>query len=317
MRGGGWEAGGSWDEIDWNSTTNSSWHKLSVVLHPADLLSGRRAGVTLINGIGPFGDGEGLYFTYWQDPSGVARSTTLWENLSVSYTPVAGTVPTKIGVAKTKVDGTPVEFAGKVVTAIYPAGAYSRIYIEESERSAGIWVDPVLSSVPADLALNETISLTGYMATDDQTGERYIAEAQVGARGSGSVDPVAMSNLSIGGSTVSGGSGRDNAGMLVTACGRVKALSLYEPNVFYIDDGSDVAADYPWNRNEAGMWQVMPQERGVKVYHDGSSFYMPGQYVMVTGVAGVKATDSIAPPPAHSSSYRCIFTRGWMDIKPL
>ena len=322
MRGGGWEAGGSWAETDWNSTTNGTWRKLSVVLHPADLVAGRRAGVTLINGIGPFGDAD-PYFTFWGDPSGTARSTTLWENLSLTYTPLAGSLPTTIGVAKSKADGTPVDLTGKIVTAVFPLGADDRVYIEEQDRSAAI--SAILKEGASQPDMNTKCNVTGHIESDEQTNERYLADAEFGTGAPQEVKPIAIGNVGLGGvGIVSHGApsdrgyGADNTGMLVRAFGRIIAMSdASDPNFgdcLYVDDGSNVAADYHWYL-DGGTWMVTAQDKGVKVYCYGAFFtYSVGQYVSVTGVLGLRATDALKPPPAHGITYRSIYTRAGDDV---
>lgn len=324
LSGSFWPAGaGSYAAVDWNTTTNNTWQTLSVVLHPADLVAGRRCGIMLINGVGRrFPPYSGEYFTYWGEPTGAARSTTLWENLSLTYT-VTGPLPTTIGVAKSKADGTPVNLTGKVVTAVFPLGADNRVFIEEPDRCAAISVIPKEGVSPP--AANTKCDVTGHIETDDQTNERYIADAEFGAGTSQELKPIAIGNASLGGvGIVSHGApsdrgvGVDNTGMLVTAYGRIIAMSdasdLDSGNCFYIDDGSNVAADYHWYL-DGGTWnKVTQQEKGVKVYSlDASYLFSVGQYVSVTGVLGLRATDALNPPPAHGIKYRAIYTRALGD----
>jgi len=146
--------------------------------------------------------------------------------------------------AKSKADGKLVHTAGKIATTGF-SDFTGFFYIEEPDRSSGIRV--VATTTLGSVVRGATIEVTGTMATT-AAGERYIGQATVSASGTPAVlGPLGMTNKSMGGSNagnpplgqygVVGGSGTNNIGLLVRACGQVVSFgSGYR----VIDDGSGV-----------------------------------------------------------------------------
>jgi hypothetical protein len=97
-------------------------------------------------------------------------------NSAQSSPPVTVTTMTAVDIASAKqlAGSSIVGMISKTVTAIYDGF----IYIEESDRYAGIKVVPV--EMPAGLATGQTVDVGGTIETAD--GERYITGATVAVR---------------------------------------------------------------------------------------------------------------------------------------
>lgn len=115
-------------------------------------------------------------------------------------------------------------------------------------------------------------------------GERYIAATDTSPAGEGTIDPLGMSNVTLGGGQygfqagVIDGSGLNNIGLLIKTCGEV---TYSETGFFYLDDGSKL---------DDGSGHI-----GVKVY---GTVPVPqgenpvGRFVSVTGISSCERPDS-------------------------
>lgn len=138
--------------------------------------------------------------------------------------PLGGGIPAVKGF----VDGTLVSITGKTVTAT--AGQVGAYYVQEPGRQSGIRVEATSGSA----AMGQVVNATGWMTTVD--GERVVFDAIITPVGSGSAEPLAMINRSVG------GVGPSTTGLLIRTFGKVTSKSAAE---FYLTDGSgdSVAVD--------------------------------------------------------------------------
>jgi hypothetical protein len=122
----------------------------------------------------------------------------------------------------------------------------SYFYVENDDRTAGIQV--YKSNHGA--ALGMRIDIVGSLYTL-ATGERLIVASSVLSTGTGSVEPLGMTNRALGGADwfynpstgagqrgVAGAYGPNNIGLLVRTTGRV--VAPITTTSFYLDDGSGV-----------------------------------------------------------------------------
>lgn len=198
--------------------------------------------------------------------------------LSIAFlallSPLRAATATSIVEAKLAADTTPVSITGAIVTAT----SSTLFYIEADDRSSAIYVQKEDHTLRGGMRAN----LTGTVQTNDN-GERYIEATTAVENGSGSVDPIALSNRDLGGSDlqsiipgggqngVPGGVGLNNIALLVRIRGRV---THWGNGFFYIDDGAGLL-------DGSGY-------RGVKVA--GNPPLCPGMdpvgwYVQVTGLS--------------------------------
>lgn len=150
--------------------------------------------------------------------------------------------PVDIPVAKQQGNGETVCVTEKVVTTSFQ----TYFYIEEPDRFAGIQVVPL--QMPEELDINDLVNVSGVIKT--LNGERYIDEAVVTSpAGSGSVTPIGVSNIGVGGgdwmyNSESGAGqrgikdaiGPNNIGMLITTWGR---FTYVDSSSFIVDDGRE------------------------------------------------------------------------------
>ncbi|MBI2844442.1 MAG: carboxypeptidase regulatory-like domain-containing protein [Armatimonadetes bacterium] len=135
-----------------------------------------------------------------------------------------------------RADGSGVELTDpKSVSAILADGS---LYIEELDRSAGIKV------VGITAARGDQITIKAVLGTDSN-GERSLNGAMILTKTSGSpLEPLALNNKALGGGAgayqpgITGESGPNNIGLLVTAYGKVENPG---DNDFYLNDGSGVS----------------------------------------------------------------------------
>jgi hypothetical protein len=183
---------------------------------------------------------------------------------------------TAISAVKNLPDGSYATISG-VVTAQFPiTGTQERVYVESSDRSAGIGV-----ITAAVVSVGDEVQCTGMPTTVN--GERVLNASGVVRTGTGyELKPVGLTNLQLGGGTFgrqnavlnapsdSYATGLNNVGLLVRTWGRV---SYVDPagSFFYIDDGSGI-------QDGSGI-------RGVRVECSGLSIPRAGQYVTVTGIS--------------------------------
>ncbi len=186
--------------------------------------------------------------------------------------------PAPIGEVKSKVDGAQVKLKNPVVVTKSDSGGF---WAQEQDRSSGIRV--VSSQNPP---VNTLVSnVEGVMATDPETGERYIdASGKTASIGSPfTPKPLGLTNRAAGGSRVTNGVGVPNDGLLVTVWGRVTGVDFSVPISFYLDDGSGVVNDTPTDF-------IPSPVPGVKVLVE-SFFPSIGDYCKVTGISRLARKD--------------------------
>ena len=186
--------------------------------------------------------------------------------------------PAAIGEVKSKVDGAQVKLKNPVVVTKSDSGGY---WAQEQNRSSGIRV--VSSQNPP---VNMLISnVEGVMATNPETGERYIdASGKTASIGSPfTPKPLGLTNRAAGGSRVTNGVGVPNDGLLVTVWGRVTGVDFSVPISFYLDDGSGVVNDTPTDF-------IPSPVPGVKVLVE-SFFPSIRDYCKVTGISRLARKD--------------------------
>lgn len=187
--------------------------------------------------------------------------------------PAAHTIP----VAKTYL-GSGFEVRGKIASSASDSAA--GMYIQEPGRSAGIKVVPDPSDPNLPYSVGDVVDVAGLIELVN--GELQFSDAQISRTSSGStVNPVGMPNKSLGGATfgeqpeITGASGLNNVGLLVTTWGQVTAVGA---DYFYINDGSQLL-DGSGNT-------------GVKISAAGLSLPNVEDYVVVTGISGASVLDS-------------------------
>ncbi len=216
--------------------------------------------------------------------SGLANDVTYYysawshDNAGHYSTPVHQTGrPTvaTVGKMKTMPNGSPVDFYGKIVTAIFSSDGC--IYVEEPDRSGGIRV----ATAQAGLVVGDRVNVAGSMGTRIVSGcvsERQTTATSVTKTSSGApLAPIAMSCGAVGGAAipplipgVRDSAGANNMGLLVKVVGKVtKILSTY----IFVDDGSRVA-------NVSGSGP----EVGVMVKLPAAPVFPVGSMVSVTGI---------------------------------
>ena len=177
--------------------------------------------------------------------------------------------------AKLLADNEPVTLDARCVT--YAAADF--FYVEEDSRAAGIRVEkPAHGLTPGMRA-----DVAGTMKTNTAR-ERYILATSAVQNGEGSIEPVGMTYLNLGGENwhvdgtsgqkgVSGAMGLNNIGLLVRIWGAYEKL---DDTTFTVDDGSGpVRCTAPAGTTLGTAWQ----------------------YVAVTGISSVwKMTNTIFPP---------------------
>ena len=177
-------------------------------------------------------------------------------------------------------------------------------YVETPNRVCGLRVNWTGGQVSRD----RLVTVSGTMATT-AAGERFIAATNVMDRGTGSVSTLAMSSRSVG-----AGQGLSTTGLLVTVFGKCVGVDLL-PNPtnllcpFWIDDGCGVDGGTRYDTGELVT--------GLRVYYGLSTApYTPGDYLLVTGVAGVEINDPTPEQPASGDErvIRVIYVRSDADV---
>lgn len=182
--------------------------------------------------------------------------------------------------AKKAADNRAVSFSGSIVTASFPG----YFYIETDDRSSGIRVVRENHGMSAGIRAY----VTGATRTND-AAERFIDADYVIQAGTGSVDPIGMSNLAVGGGDwqftpgntggqkgVAEGRGLNNIGLLVRVWGQV---SYRAGDRFYLDDGSGINDGNQLGAGGSavpGLWVALPA---------GSFAPDVGTFVTVTGIS--------------------------------
>ena len=206
-----------------------------------------------------------------------------------------------IGQAKRSPDGSAVSLCAKTVTAVLG----DAFYVEQADRSAGIRVVKPGHGMSPDMK----VAVTGNMQTNAD-GERYVSATDVAQYGSETVAPLFMVNRELGGANweynagtgagqkgVTGASGLNDIGLLVTTCGGVKRIGN---GCLYIDDGSNLLD---------GTLTGEEENVGVRVICDPAG-YESGDYLVVTGISSCFETPS-------GQIARRILTRKPEDVRKL
>ena len=170
---------------------------------------------------------------------------------------MAAPVVTLISEIKSEPDGTVVSLAGKVLYQKESDFAY----IEEPDRTSGIRLE---GAIPANH--DQLVELSGSMQTTTW-GERYIAVSDMRVMGAGQIAPVGVTNAGLAETMLDG--------VYVTTWGTVLERSIFE-GFFFITDGAH--------------W-----ESYVKVTVEGMPDVNEGDFVVVTGAAGVEDWRVIHP----------------------
>jgi len=196
--------------------------------------------------------------------------------------------PIRIGEAQQQIDGLPVEFWNKVVTAVFE----DRVYIQEPDSSAGI---AVLGA--SGVNVGDLVSVKGYL--DRVNCERVLTSPQVFVVRQTEKIPRALRmpagrvgghQPGLFGAGFPDSPGVLNLGLLVCVTGRVTKSG---PGYFYLSDGSEVI-------DGSGI-------RGIRVsLPPGASAPQAGSVVSVTGIAGCK--------DAGAGEARIIYARTPEDI---
>ncbi|MCE5197954.1 MAG: choice-of-anchor Q domain-containing protein [Armatimonadota bacterium] len=137
---------------------------------------------------------------------------------------------TTVGGTKSLPNGRSVYLSDKPVTAVFGSDSY----IEDTNRAAGIHV---VGAAPTA----SSVTIGGVLSS--ASGERRITLPTIISTGSATVQPLYMSNKSIGGAAtgyapgIVGTTGVNNVGLLVKTSGTVTSAS---GNIFYINDGSNI-----------------------------------------------------------------------------
>lgn len=181
------------------------------------------------------------------------------------------TITTLAGI-KARPNDADATISGPVVTAVMG----NLFYVESDDRSCGIGVYKSGHGMSPGMRA----SIVGTVRTNTE-GEKYINATSVTQTGTGAIEPLVLTNSSLGGADycynpltgagqqgIKDAIGLNNIGLLVTTTGRVTYSS---DGLFYINDGSGLR-DYSGNL-------------GVRV--SATNLVVPdaGKYVKVTGIS--------------------------------
>ncbi|MEN6520897.1 MAG: right-handed parallel beta-helix repeat-containing protein [Armatimonadota bacterium] len=202
-----------------------------------------------------------------------------------------------IGSVRTAPDGARITGTGSIVTAVFPGF----FYIESDNRSCGIRVENAGHTLEAGMRAD----IEGKLAVAPN-GELSIAATSAIENGEGSVAPLGLNNLSIGGGVIglqeavwslqpeqTPAIGLNNIGLLVKVYGKVTQIDP-EGSYFYINDGSGL-------RDGTKTGEI--DNIGVRISADGRSY--TNQFLTITGISSCyKWTDGklrrliLVPNPA-------------------
>ncbi len=195
------------------------------------------------------------------------------------YAPGAATLKD----AKLSPDGAPADITGAIVTRT-GAGIF---YAEAPDRSIGIRVS-YAGTAPAE---GDQVSISGFLSTTSE-GERVIQASQVVTTGAALIKSLHVQTDSLGGQSwsynssngsgqqgVTGATGLNNIGLLMTVTGRVTAVP--DASAFYLDDGCSL--------NDGSGFS------GVRVSLEGAGITPPalGSDVTVTGISSCYLTEGV------------------------
>jgi parallel beta-helix repeat protein len=176
---------------------------------------------------------------------------------------------------KKQADGGTFGCAAAVVSAVFE----DCLYTEANDRSSGMRVEKPGHA----LAVGMRADVWGVVRTNAD-GERYIEASAAVQNGAGTVEPVGMTNKTLGGTDwnydpvtgagqrgVEDGVGLNNIGLLARTTGVVTAAG---DDFFYIDDGT--------HARDASVFN------GVRVRCDSLTKPEAGQHVFVTSISTIK-----------------------------
>lgn len=171
-------------------------------------------------------------------------------------------------------NGSIVSISGYMVTAAFDG----YFYIEADDRSSGIRVEKAQHG----LSVGQRVNVVGTVRTNADF-EKYIAASALASNGSGTIEPVTLSNRALGGGDwhydpatgagrkgITGSREMNNIGLLVRTWGRVAQVAP-DRTWFVIDDGSvgpDSSPILPLVALPAG---VQPPDPDVLVFVTGIS----------------------------------------------
>lgn len=196
---------------------------------------------------------------------------------------VARTPALFMAAARLSADGTSASLADAVVSAVFDG----HFYAQEADRSSGIRVDHAAEG----LIVGQRVRVEGVVGTN-ANGERFIAANSIAAAGSGEVQPLHVTGKALGGGDIgqppngqqgiSGSSGLNNIGLLVTTSGRVSGPRV-PAGWFYLDDGSGVSdgTGIPGIYVDAGGLLTPPQGSFATVTGVSSCEWFEGRLVNV------------------------------------
>jgi len=176
----------------------------------------------------------------WLDIDGQPRKNGVVDIGSDEYYPLG--IQATISEARLLPDGQVVEISDVTVTGVF--GGF--FYVESADRIAGIQV----RKTDHGMSVGAKVNFAGVLVTDASSGERFISASSIQQVGTGSIEPLALTNRALGGGDwmwdpssgagqrgVSGGIGLNNIGLLVRTTGRVISS---DSGWFVLDDGSGV-----------------------------------------------------------------------------
>ncbi len=187
------------------------------------------------------------------------------------------TSSTTTSLAKLEADGAPVKLGedeSLIVTAVFDG----YFYVEPTDRVCGLRV-----TWSGSVSVGDKVTIKGAMGTTSSF-ERCVIAEEVNVLSSGNViEPLIMTNNSLGGcdldyDSASGSgqrgieycSGANNIGLLIKTTGKVTAVSK---NYFYIDDGT--------HAKDGSIF------RGVRVLSGTLTKPTKGDYVTVSGISSI------------------------------
>ncbi|MEI6916067.1 MAG: formylglycine-generating enzyme family protein, partial [Armatimonadota bacterium] len=199
-----------------------------------------------------------------------------WSGIGVSNGIQYASGSTTIADAKLLADGQSVGLPKKAVT--YASADF--FYIEEAGRNMGIRAEKVAHG----LAVGMLADVSGKMATNSASRERYIQASSAEHNGDGEIAPLSMKNSALGGGDsfvvgttgqrgVTGGVGLNNIGLLVRTWG---AYQPVDATTFTIDDGSGpVLCRVAPGTALISLWQKVTITGISSVYNYNSVTYLP------------------------------------------
>jgi hypothetical protein len=230
---------------------------------------------------------------------------------------------------KAKPAGWPVEMTGRLVTYVYYGLSPAFCYVEDDDRVAGIKV-PIPEAAPV-LTVGDRIDIVGTTAVVDNEAQVTATSIAIGTPAGTPPyppKPLALTSKSVDGGKsglqpgIPGGTGLATTGLLLRVFGRCVAVdwtvnptTLLSP--FWVDDGSGV--------DGGSILYTGEPVKGLKVYYGfPTAPYSVGNYLLVTGVAGVEIYNptppdagGVDPVPGDEYPIRVLYMRDDADVVDL